>query len=143
MNQTRPFVFNGMFYYVGSIVKIKEEWQKNFKFNTTLQFSGYIEDERIYVFSPIQDRWTMYKLSIEQISQYIERVLNSNTEYNNSINNKMVAPQYIDGIVSAWIWYILIMLFAFFFQGVENKIMAWSIATFIFFNWRNSKIKGG
>lgn len=140
MNQTSPFIFNNKFYYPGTIVKIKKEWEQYFQFNTVLQFTGYIIDERAYCFSTLQDRWRIYKLSSEQVSEYIEDVLKESLK---ECDNKIVNTEYIDGIVSAWIWYILIMLFALFFKGAENVIMTWCLATFIFFSWRHKKIKGG
>ena len=140
MNKTSPFIFNGKLYYIGTVVKVKEGFEQYFKFNSMLQFTGYIIDEKAYCFSSLQDKWEVYRLSSRQVSEYIDKVLQANVvEYNDNKEN----IQHIEGIVSAWIWYILIMFFALFFKGVGNVIMTWLFATFIFFSWRHRKIKGG
>lgn len=140
MNNTSPFVFNGRIYYPGTVIKVKEIYKHLFKFNSMLRFTGYIISEKTYCFSSLHDGWEVYKLSNDQISKYFESIL---TEGIIKDDNKRTDPKYIDGIVSAWIWYILVMVFALFFKGAGNVIMTWCLATFIFFRWRNRKIKGG
>lgn len=139
MNKENPFIFNDRPYYVGTIVSINEAWKHKVGFNSILKFVWYNSDEDAYCFTTLQDNWNIYKLSNEQILMYVESILNDNKM---EVKNQDINPQYIDGIVSAWIWYILIMLFAVFLQGVTNVILVWVIATIIFFNWRQNKIKG-
>ena len=140
MNKETPFIFNNRTYYVGTIVEINEECKHKFRFNSILKFSWYNEKENMYCFTTLQDNWDIYKLSNEQINTCIKCVLNDDLVER---KNDEIEPQYIDGIVSAWIWYILIMIFAFFLQGTTNIIVVWAVTTFIFVSWRNKKIKGG
>jgi hypothetical protein len=140
MNKTAPFIFNDKHYYAGTVVKIKEEWKQCLGFNSMLQFTGYMVEEKLYYFTALHDNWEIYRLSKDEMYKYIECVLKVGVIKE---NDRRVEPKYIEGIVSAWIWYILAMIFAIFLKGAENVIMTWGLATFIFFNWRNRKIKGG
>jgi hypothetical protein len=140
MNKDVPFIFNGKNYYTGTIIEIKEELQQHVNFSLKLQYIGYITEKKTYYFSSLYDNWQVYNIPKEQLCMYIKNIL-----YEGKIENKnqTLDPKYIDGIVSAWIWYILIMFFSLFFRGVENIIITWCVATFIFFSWRSKKIKGG
>lgn len=140
MNQTSPFIFNGNIYYPGTIVKIKEECRQFVGFSSMLKFTGYIVDERVYCFSSLYDTWNVYKMSSKQISEYIKSISSKGEARH---NEKKVNPEYIEGIVSAWIWYILAMFFFMFAKELGNVITGWCFATFIFFRWRHKKIKGG
>lgn len=134
------FIFNGVRYYTGTIVKIKENEQKNLGYHSRLVFKRYNEANELYRFASLYDIWERYELSKEQILHCVE-----------SIDRPLVVlvtkeqkldPRYIDGIVSAWIWYILIMVFALFIKGFWNTIILWAISTITFFKWRNDKING-
>ena len=57
------------------------------------------------------------------------------------LSNK-IEPKYIEGIISAWIWYILIMFFGVLLKGAVTTIIVWTLASIIFFNWRRKKING-
>jgi hypothetical protein len=139
MNTLHPFVFNGKYYYAGTIVEIYSEYVQQFKFNSILKFVGYNISENAYYFSSLYNVWDIYKLSYEEISIYIHQVLQENQiQYDNHVNEN-----YIDGIVSAWIWYILAILFSLCLQGIGNVICALVFATVIFYHWRNKKIRGG
>ena len=140
MNKECKFIFNGQSYYIGTIVKINEQYQGQVMFNSVLKFTGYNFYEDVYCFSSLQDCWEIYKLSDEQIKLYVSEILK---ECVTEQHNKSAHVAYVEGIVSAWIWYILIMFFALFLNGVENVIIIWCITTFVFFYWRHYKIKGG
>ena len=140
MNKTIPFIFNNGEHYVGTIVSINDAYKQNFRFNSILKFIGYSLEEDAYCFTTLQDNWNVYKLSEKQIRIYIKDILK---EGQTEFKNENIDPQYIDGIISAWIWYILIMFFAVFLRDVQNIIAVWLVATFIFFSWRHKKIKGG
>ena len=135
------FKYNGKYYGVGTLVKIKDINKQHCGFNSILKFTGYnLNDER-YCFRSLYGAWTIYKFSNEEIALYVQEILEEgNLELE---NKKTIHPQYIEGIVSAWIWYILIMVFALLFKGIENIIITWIVATFIFFRWRHHKINGG
>ena len=140
MNKTVPLIFNNKYYYYGTIVKLKTESQCSFGFNVTLRFIGYDEERKLYSFSTIQNGLKIYSLSYDEIMIHVSQIVN---EVTSPINDKHIDPNYIEGMFSAWIWYILIMIFAFFFKGIEKVMITWLIATLIFFSWRQNKIKGG
>ena len=140
MPETHKFIFNDKIYYVGTIVKINETYQKYIGFNSVLKFIGYNVDTKVYLFSSLLNNWDIYDLSYEQIELYVDEILK---EAKNCLEKTNCNPEYIDGILSAWIWYILFMFFALFLNGIFNVLAVWCVATFIFFSWRNNKIKGG
>lgn len=140
MDTKKPFIFNHKIYYAGTVVTIHSEYQQNFKFHSTLKFVGYEACNRMYCFSVLYDNWTIYRLSSEQINIYIASVLKEGDDVS---EDTRIDTKYIDGIVSAWIWYIFIMLFALILQGAASVATVWIIATIIFFSWRHNKIKGG
>ena len=135
MNNTVSFIFNGQTYYVGTIVQVKEEWKQNFKFSSILKFTGYNIDEHVYCFTTLQDIWTIYKLSEEQIQLYISHILQYGE---NKIESNEIDPKYIDNIVSAWIWYIFLMGITLIFNG---SLAYWTVISIIFFMHRNKKLK--
>ena len=140
MHKDIPFIFNGKKYYTGTIIETNEDLRQFINSSSKLQYIGYKAEEKAYYFSSVYDIWKIYKVPKEQLSNYINNIL-----YEGEIKNAnyIIEPKYIEGIVSAWIWYILIMFFAFFFKRIIYVIITWCLATFIFFNWRSKKIKGG
>lgn len=140
MNKQTPFIFNGKLYYTETIVKIKENLRKFVGFNSSLKYIDYLIEKNVYCFSSLYNNWETYHITCEQIQDYIEDVL---YESKMKIINERIEPKYIEGITSAWIWYILIMFFAVFLKRITYAIVVCVIATFIFFDWRNTKIKGG
>lgn len=135
------FDYKGKRHYIGTIVEIREESKKYCGFNSTLKFIGYNIDDDSYSFVTLYDAWRICKLSAEQISLYIKEIIVEGAPIQNK--NKKIESKYIEGIVSAWIWYILIMFFALFLKGIENTLLTWIAATFIFFRWRHIKMNGG
>lgn len=138
---TNYFNYHGKRYNIGTIVKINENGKKYCGFNSTLKFTGYNISDDLYCFSSIYDMWKVYKLSNNQIGLYVDDIL---VECRCKVNDhKKSYAKYIDGIVSAWIWYIIIMFFALFLKGIENILLTWIVSTFIFFRWRHQKMNGG
>ena len=110
---TDYFKYNGTQHYVGTLVKIKDTNKQNYGCNSILKFTGY-SDDNLYCFRSLYDTWTIYKLSNAEISSHVQEILKEGTlEWE---DEKKIKPQYIDGIVSAWIWYILIMVFSLLFK---------------------------
>lgn len=140
MPETHKFTFNGKVYYIGTIVKINEEYQKHTGFNSFLKFIGYNASSQTYCFSSLVNNWDIYNLFDEQINLYIDKVIKEEEKY---CEKTECNPKYIDGILSAWIWYILFMFGALFLNGRLNIIIVWCLSTLIFFSWRSKKIKGG
>ena len=140
MDHAPTFIFHGRLYYPGTIVEIRDEYQKDFHFRTVLKFIDCVSEEGTYCFVSIYDNFEMYTLYDAQIDLYIKTILKEGLI---ETPNKHMSDRNIEGIVSAWMWYVLIMWFALFFQGLENTMVTWVVATLVFFSWRNKKIKGG
>jgi hypothetical protein len=135
------FVFNNKRHYIGTIVSVKQHKKNMFGYNSTVRFVQYNRNNNLYYFASLYDIFDRHGIPEYQLQDCIENVLTS-CDMNNNTSNKL-DPKYIDGIVNAWCWYILIMFFAFFLEGIGNQIITWTFSSFVFFNWRNKKINGG
>lgn len=65
---------------------------------------------------------------------------NTNNANHTTINKKLAFKDElnIDGLLLAWIWYVFIMVVAVIFV---DRIGIWALASIIFFNYRNKKLK--
>lgn len=139
MNKKNSFIFNGKVYYIGTIIKINEDYKKYFGFNSRLKFSGYIIQENACCFTSLYNALDVYKISNKDIMKYTEGIVEE-VVMDTSVTT--IDPKYIDGIVSAWIWYIIAMFFSLAFKNIFDTLLVWTVSTLIFFNWRNKKIRG-
>ena len=138
--KTNYFIFDNVRYCHGSVIEIKEEYQKNFCFCARMRFLQYNPQTQLYYFVATNNPLNIYTIADEQLTIYIKKITYRVVEQKNT--ELKLDPRYIEGIVSAWTWYILIMCFAIFIKGAHNVIILWIVATYIFFNWRNKKING-
>ena len=62
------------------------------------------------------------------------------TKHINNVPKKLTLAKEldIDGLLIAWMWYILIMAVSIIFKG---NIMIWIVVSIIFFNYRNKKLR--
>lgn len=134
------FFFKDQQYAKGTIIKIYENHKKDFKFTTRLCFDGFDTETQLYHFHKLNNCWERFTLTKEQLEKYIECILVP-SELNINSEQK-VNYDYVEGIVSAWIWYILIMFFCLFLKDIWNVILGWATVSFMFFNWRHKKMKG-
>ena len=135
------FIFNKNKYYTGTIIEIQNDKKEFFSFNKTLKFSRYDNYCNAYCFTSLHDIWTEYKIQAENIELYINKILVEVKKDEDNCNK--TNPQYIDGIIVAWSWYVILMFFSLCLSGVSTKILALIGTTVVFFNWRNKKINGG
>ena len=135
------FVFKGQLYREGAIVQLREEYEDKFGFNTYLVFDKYEPDNGVCRFHALHDAWETYNISVMELKNVIKEVTPSYTDIKNKQYGK-VQEKYIEGIISAWIWYILIMFFALFAKDPGSKILTWIVASVIFFSWRRRKLNG-
>ena len=136
------FEYKGRKYYKGTIVQIYEKDRINFGFYNMLRFTGCDNDNSICYFSSLYDLWHQYSIPDNQLETCIEIIaVPCGLEIQENQDIK-VDPKYIDGIVSAWIWYILAMIFGLFLKGPINTIGTWVLASIVFFGWRRKKMKG-
>lgn len=136
------FCFKNNKYGKGTVVQVREECKEKFKFYSHLVFEEYDNKNKLYCFKSLYDKWDSFEIPRSQIAEYIEQI--AKPQYNIAQNDSpnKVNPNYIEGIVSAWIWYILIMIFGLFLKGPILTITVWTIASIMFFSWRHKKING-
>ena len=134
------FYFKGQQYAEKTIVKIYENQKNNFGFYSHLVFNGYDDKTKLYHFCSLHDCWKQFVMTENQLEESIEKV---DVSYTPQINTEpKVQQNHIEGIVSAWIWYILIMFFGLFLKGPLSVLVVWILASVIFFTWRYKKING-
>lgn len=133
------FIFNNKQYFPETLIQIKTECRKDFGFYSILKFIRYNNDNNLYYFSSLFDKWHYYKLTYQELLDCIDKVQAEGLP----IQTSKLNPAYVDGIVEAWVWYILIMIFAVFVKGIGETLIVWIVATIIFFQWRYKKINGG
>lgn len=137
------FIFRCSSYGIGTIVRIHANEQNKFNYNTMLCFKGIDHKNGLYRFESLYDNWQSYCLTEEEIAQYIVEIIQPCGTNNIEISeNKKADQDYIEGMLSAWIWYILIMIGAMFIKGFINIIGLQIAASIIFWSWRLKKIKG-
>ena len=131
------FLYNGIKYYVGTIIEVREDHRELFNYWSVVKFVK-CDDAGMYYFSSLHDIWTLYTLSAGQLQLCIDKVLKAQLDI--PVQDNRMEPQYIDGIVEAWTWYLLAMFGAPFVKGIGNVIIIWVFASIVFFTWRNNKI---
>ena len=138
------FDFNDVRYGCGTIVKIYNEKTEQFNYCSNMIFKGYnYNNDKLYHFGSLYDKWDNYCMTQSELQVYIEQIKNANYLIEPQDNFKRIHPSNLDGIVAAWTWYILVMVFAIFVKGTGNIIIIWVIASYIFWTWRNKKMNGG
>lgn len=135
------FYFNGHVYESGTIVQLREECRQNFHYHSYLIFDTYDSKTQTYNFHSLYNCWDKCQIPARQFNHVIKSVTPSNS-FNNQSSYK-IEEKYVNGIVSAWIWYILIMLLGLFLKGPDNVILTWVAASVIFFTWRYRQMNGG
>lgn len=133
------FIYNQIKYHNGTIVEIYDQYTHYFKFNRILKFTGYNAKDNLYYFTSMHDTWAIYAMTAQQILLYIKEIL----EYPVVMQENKINPNYIENIMTAWIWYILIFILSLCAKGIGNVILGCVASTIIFFSWRHKKIKGG
>ena len=136
------FPFNGSNYGKGAVVKIREKHKGQFNFYLCLIFEEYDENNDVYCFRTPYNHWERFNISANQLQEYIETVIESRSVIDESDDKSKTKQEYVNGIVDAWFWYIIIMLCGLFIQGVGNIIIVWIIASTVFFGWRHKKMNG-
>ena len=98
------------------------------------------KDENKYKFHYLNNCLEKYSLSEDELEIYIESIVTACVQ---SLPNEIkVEPKYIDGIVVAWTWYILIMFGSLFVKGIAIKILLQIVTTCFFVLWRKKKMRG-
>lgn len=138
------FYFNGEQYGNGTIVKIYQDKRDRFDYYTNIIFKGYsCNNDNLYHFGSLCDKWEEYCITQDELQLYIEKIEKACYDIPAQNTFEKIHPSNIEGIVAAWMWYIFIMIFAVFINGIINTIVTWVIASYVFWTWRNNKINGG
>lgn len=133
--------FRGNSYGKGTVVKIYERHQDKFKFYSNLVFEGYDSKISLYNFKSLYNSWDVFYISKIQLEEYIEEIVEPHCG-TQVCSSQKVEPNYIDGMASAWTWYIIIMLFGILLKGVISTVIVCVLASIVFFTWRRNKING-
>ena len=137
------FNFQENNYGTGTVVQIYEKYRGRFKFYSHLVFEGCNNEKNCYSFRSLYNKWDTFDITEEQLKIYVERVVEPHSVFIDVQVTPKRDPKHIEGIISAWAWYILVMFFGLFLIGPISKIIVWVLASAIFFNWRHKKINGG
>lgn len=135
------FCFKGNLYGYGTVVKINEKYVNKFKFNSNLLFVKYDKFNNMYHFQSLYNMWETFTINSDNLYEYIDCILKPNNDETCDINKK-IPTEYVDGIVSGVVWYIIATFCALFLKGFENTVYVWAASSFIFFIWLSKKRNG-
>ncbi len=135
------FVYNGQQYNTGTIITIQfVDCMIKKIYNTNAKFLYYDTEKKEYVVEIYGKEHlyeeTLFYRCLRGIANYraasiIETVTSSQKHtFTDELN--------IDGLLIAWIWYVFIMAVGVIFY---DRIGIWILASIIFFNYRNNKLK--
>lgn len=137
------FYFKENIYGNGTVIQVTEKYKEKFKFNLNVVFEKYDEKNELVYFRSLYNNWDNFSVTTDQLNECIDKVVEPRSIVIQTNSHKKIEEQYIDGIVSAWMLYIIVMFFGMFLKGALNVIVAWTLASVIFFRWRHNKINGG
>ena len=141
------FVYNDQKYYSGTIINV---------FRNNKCTGESTKSEAVFLgYYTVQDKYVLmcknrlhfvpknlfYTMIIDVTNEMNEKYVSWADEY-----NKKHAPKKktfndelnVDGMLVAWVWYIIVMLFAVF---LNDRIFAWILASIVFFNYRKNKLE--
>ena len=130
------FVYKGKKYGVGTVVKTRPEMAAYTHWRDVLKFVGPSRsfEDRLF-FGELQKWYCGCHIPENEIELYIEEILEAHPI---DPPPKKQKPMYIEGEFEAWIWYILLMLIGTIFKG---NVLWWIFITYVFWDWRQGKIK--
>lgn len=135
------FVFEGENYFTGTVVQIYAEHKDKFKFYSNIIFEEYDEENDLCTFKSLYSSWDRFYIPYNKLGEYIEKIVEPYYLIPD-VNGHKIKEDCVEGIISAWIWYILIMIFGLFLKGTITMVGIWIIASVVFFTWRYNKMNG-
>lgn len=128
------FTANGQKYNEGTIVRIKtDEGSKEMTFYNISNGIYCLKcGNKFYYYKETDFCNCLINITNRTDGQYLK----NQQLYKNKPTN--IRELDIDGMLYAWMWYVLIMTIAIIFNG---RIVIWSVASIIFFNYRNKKLR--
>ena len=134
------FVYNGRKYNAGEIITVRQfDCILRRLCETSAIFINYDTEQNEYHLK-INDRIVSY--SEKDFNRIfcgdVENNTNNSTAMTENKKHTFMDELNIDDLFFAWIWYIVIMAIAVIFY---SRIVIWIIASLVFFNYRNKKLK--
>jgi hypothetical protein len=129
------FVYNGRRYNVGDLIPFMFFDGKIGKlYRTQVEFLYYNTNTKEY-FIKVYGKEYRYTETI-----FYQNICNPVAPRAPDTHNKFTFSDElnIDGLLIAWIWYVFIMAVAVIFY---DRIAIWILASIVFFNYRNKKLK--
>ena len=117
--------------------KLKEQYKKKYDFNTCLEYKKVDYEKNAYYFGSLYSPFENYYITEAELVDCIETIKTPCLKITAKSNE--IPEQYVEGIVSAWIIYIFVMVFALFIKGIFGVITTQVVATIIFNKWRKKK----
>jgi hypothetical protein len=131
------FIYKGKQYGEGTIVAINKYYEHIFGFKTHLVFLRQ-KGDRFYFKSLYNSDG--YYLTQDNINEYVDQIAVPKSVVVPHSDKYKIEAKYVDGIVEAWTWYLLIMFGGLFVKG--GTIFIWLAASYIFWSWRSKQMKG-
>lgn len=140
------FVYNDKTYYSGTIVLIKKVDCAGITRPTEATFMYYDTDKDRIVYqlgacTNIYPSKMFFDILIDVTEKKDEVMIKRAEQAVEAAMKPMTFKEEINvnGMLNAWIWYIVIMLVATIFN---ERIGLWALATIVFFSYRNNKLSG-
>lgn len=134
------FTHNNIRYDSGSIIILSRfDYLSRRVCNTKATFLYYDTETNEYCVDVYgkQERYSTTRFYEDFVGPYQHQVQTSNQ--NDACKQYTFADELnIDGLIIAWIWYVFIMAIGVIFY---DRISIWIVASIIFFNYRNKKLK--
>ena len=143
------FVYDGKKYNTGTVIYIKESnLYAGYDIEEEVVFLGYYDIQNKYVIMSKDglcfiSEENFYKKLICVTEKMNKNYINWAYKYNEKYVNEFKTFKdelNVDGMFVAWMWYIIVMVFALF---MNDRIIAWIFASIVFFNYRKNKLKDG
>lgn len=131
------FVHNGIQYNAGQMVPFRFfDCRVGKSYDTQVKFLYYDTETKEYIVEVYGQEYSyaesLFYRNMYNIASPRAPAINTNNKhtFSNELN--------IDGLLIAWIWYVFIMAVGIIFY---DRIGIWILASVIFFNYRNKKLK--
>lgn len=135
------FVYNGKRHEEGTIIILSRfDIYSKMVCETKAKFLYYDTETNEYI---VEIYGKEYKYDTKYFNNSFVRIYDPNVKYTNVKNQPEKSYSFsdelnIDGLLIAWIWYVFIMVVGIIFY---ERIGIWILASVIFFNYRNKKLK--
>lgn len=136
------FMYNGQKYYTGTKIKIKvyngygnrPEIAEFINYDTETNKYSFTVNGTMYTYD--KRGWSSYFMGV---CDNIQSKTQAATQYEPTIKEWTFRKELdVDGMLNAWMWYVLLMGITTIFQG---NILYWTVISGIFFKYRDGKLR--